>query len=348
MSLSRIQSVDIFRLLAIVAVISIHTTPFDIGQNSDYSYDWKIGFFINQVARFAVPFFFVISGYFWGMKIRQGGNPIAYSLKSANRILSLLLFWCVIYLVPFDEISSSFSELGLIGPIKHTYWHINSLLQDPFTLIFQGTRVHLWFLISLVISILISSLFLYKQWVNWLILFSIMLYIFGIFAKSYVDTPVGINIEFNTRNGPFFGTILFVAGYYISGLKPNKKWFLYGFLIFFVGTIMHFAEITILFKLYGTQLQQDYVFGTLLMGVGVAIISLSNHPLLQSKLLASLGKLTLGVYASHFIFVELLKNVDKRYNSIAWEIGYVFIVLILSILLTILLSKFKLTRRFVV
>ncbi|WP_081367541.1 acyltransferase family protein [Alteromonas mediterranea] len=46
------------RVIAILAVIIIHTKPFFLAGNSN------IGIFLHQVYRFAVPFFFVISGYF--------------------------------------------------------------------------------------------------------------------------------------------------------------------------------------------------------------------------------------------------------------------------------------------
>ena len=175
-----------------------------------------------------------------------------------------------------------------------------------------------------------------------------MLYVVGVLAKSYVDTPFGISISFNTRNGPFFSTILFVAGYFLSGLKPNKTWLMYGFLIFITGTFCHFYEINILTKSYGIQPRQDFVFGTLLMGIGAAITSLSNHSCLQSELLSKAGKMTLGIYASHFIFVGLFSGIDKSTDTVFWEIGQVFIVLLLSILVSLLLSRYQLTKRFVV
>ena len=316
--LNRIQSVDIFRLLAIIAVISLHTLPF-----VSINYNWKISVFINQAARFAVPFFFVITGYFWGVKIRRGENPILSAVKSSRRISLALLFWCVIYLVSFGSLVSSFSELGFIGPVKDTYRHIVSLTQDPLTLAFRGTQGHLWFLISIIISITISSFFIYKKWIKRLILISIVLYVFGVFSKSYIDTPLGIDLDFNSRNGPFFSTLLFVTGYLLSGFKTNTKWLFYGCIIFILGSISHFSEIIILAKLYGTSLSQDYVFGILLIGVGIAVASLSNHPLLQSNFLGKSGQMTLGIYAYHVIFVSLLSEIDKNTDSIAWEIGYV-------------------------
>jgi hypothetical protein len=31
--------------------------------------------------------------------------------------------------------------------------------------------------------------------------------------------------EFNTRNGPFFGMLLFATGYWLSSKNPTTRWF---------------------------------------------------------------------------------------------------------------------------
>ena len=69
--MDRSNSVDTARLFAIAAVIMIHTQPFSGAAASlrIYSYPYLL---VNQLARFAVPMFFVLAGYFWGLKIRGG------------------------------------------------------------------------------------------------------------------------------------------------------------------------------------------------------------------------------------------------------------------------------------
>ncbi len=79
--MERIESVDVFRLIAIVAVIAIHTSPFHVdvdGENEAYMYADMI---INQLSRFAVPFFYVTSGYFWGLKVRKSSDPVLPGLS---------------------------------------------------------------------------------------------------------------------------------------------------------------------------------------------------------------------------------------------------------------------------
>jgi len=83
------------------------------------------------------------------------------------------------------------------------------------------------------------------------------------------------------------------------------------------------------------------------MGLGVAMDALSNYPALKNKVLSNIGRMTLGVYAVHMIFVDLLRPIDKASDDIMWEAGYVVIVLALSILTAQMLSKNKITKKIV-
>lgn len=342
--MSRINSVDTIRLLAITSVIAIHTSPFSLSADSGEIY-YYLNILINQTARFAVPFFFVISGYFWGVKVRSGADIAIITKNMVNRISVIFLAWSLIYIIPFNLIDAF--ENGALGPFKAVYWNLIRLFKYPMNTLFQGTAVHLWFLISLIFSVSICAFFIKRKAFIFLAVLSIVLYIVGVLLKSYAETPMGVEVDFNTRNGPFFGLILFYSGYYFSGCTPTVKWFYYGFLIFIVGSVMHFAEVYTLMKLFGTSVMQDYVFGTLLMGIGMSMLALSNHSVLQSKYLSNVSRMTLGVYACHYIFVDLFKPLDKLYNSAIWEIGYVFIILIFSFFTTCVLSKNKITSRLV-
>ena len=301
---------------------------------------------IDQLARFAVPFFFVISGYFWGIKTRRSASPIPASVSMAKKILTIFLAWSAIYALPVDF--GSFAEYGPLGPIKADYWNLNGLIHDPLTLIMQGTSVHLWFLVGLLCALLICAPLVKNKQLKTLIAVSVALYIFGLLAKSYSATPFGIHINFNTRNGPFFGTLFFVSGYLLSSLKPTPKWLGTGLAILGIGYLLHFLELYLLWSWYGTSPHQDYVIGTYFMGVGAAIAALSNHRFLQNDALSDLGKLTLGLYAIHFIFVEMLRPIGKLTTSPFWELGYVILVLMLSVAAVMLLSKHKMARKIVV
>ena len=70
MNKTRNCSIDLFRLYCAVLVVAIHTSPF-MDQNN------KLGFISTQVIpRIAVPFFFIVSGYYYIQNLEQGKKCI--------------------------------------------------------------------------------------------------------------------------------------------------------------------------------------------------------------------------------------------------------------------------------
>ncbi len=278
-TLSRIESVDVVRFAAIAGVIAIHTHHY--GNPADAGIAAIV---VDQIARFAVPFFFAISGYFWGLKIRNADSPLPASISMAKRILFLFIAWSAIYLFPLKHAPDIANPILMV---KSAYWNTVKLAADPVTLIMEGTKVHLWFLVGLLCSIAICSILVKYNRIKTLVALSILLYAVGLLAKAYSLTPLGIHTAFNTRDGPFFGT-------YFTGM-------------------------------------------------GAAIVALSNHPFLRLGIFSGLGRLTLGIYAAHFAFVDILRHSFKT-GSLSWG-GYFFAVLFLSVSTALILSRHRLTRK---
>lgn len=349
MDRARIESVDTLRIVAIISVIAIHTAPFKgiLYHNTNYEY---LGLAINQFSRFAVPFFFVVSGYFWGIKVRDGNSPIAVSYKMGKRIGLLFLFWSLIYVVPFDKIVDSFFTHGFLGPAKVLYWNILDLSSKPvIKLIMEGTRFHLWFFIGLIHALFINTIFIQNKLIKSLILIAILLYLVGVLGNAYTLTPLGIKFppNFKVRYGPFFSTIFFTTGYLLSNIKVTPKWFKFGFLITVTGYFVHFLEIFILWRIFDIPIEHEFVIGTFFIGLGVAMISLSNISFLRIKKINELGLMALGIYSIHMIFVDLLRPINKTINSSVWELGYVVIVFCFSTGLSLLLAKNEFTKKVV-
>lgn len=322
------------RVLAIIAVIAIHTYPFGSGLASENNTSMYIAIFINQLSRFAVPFFFIIAGYFWGIKVRKQPDVWSVSLPMIKRLLLIFMCWSLVYLIPF-------------GAGEQLTDKINLLLQSPIKLLFEGTKDHLWFLTALACAVLVCSLFVQLKKIKLLFVVALLLYVVGVLALAYANTPVGFEVNFNTRNGPFFSTLLFFTGYYLSGLVPEKKWFFFGLISFSIGALFHFTEVFVLWKKYDTTVVQDYVFGTYLMGLGIALIALSNYRFLRSERLSEIGKLTLGIYTVHYVFVDLLSNKVKNLHSGFADLVFLAFVFLISLLITWILSKNKYLKKVV-
>lgn len=346
--MNRIVSVDTFRVLAIISVISIHTSPFR--ECLDTSFCGYLDVLVNQGARFAVPFFFIISGYFFAEKAKHDRATIPAMISYTQKLIFIWMFFSAIYIFPYNLLS--IFDHGILGPAKVVYWNLLRITENPVLFLFQGSQAHLWFLVSLSISILIASLFIHffkPKNIIYLVLISLFLYIFGVLSKSYSETPIGIKFNFNTRNGPFFSTIFFVIGYVLSGYRITNRHLIYGLIIMLLGYVICFGEIYYLSSIYGIPaIEHDYVFGTLFIGLGASLMALSNHSILNIKILSKFGKYTLGIYGIHFVFVSLLSDIDKKTSNPAWEIGYIFLVFLLSTATTIKLSSYKKLNKFFV
>lgn len=346
----RIQSVDIVRVLAILGVIIIHTQPF-IGEHVHPGMDFNLGVLLNQFARFAVPFFFVISGYFWASKFDEAKSLTRPTVNIARRIAVIFFAWSAIYLLPTNLLKAL--EYGPLGPIKTIYWNLNwylrVLIDDPVNGFMQGTKGHLWFLMSLLCSLAISAVLLARNMKRTLIALSLILYLIGLFGKAYADTPFGFHSNFNFRNGPFFGLIFFVSGYILNRIRPKASWFLTGLVLTAFGFCLHFLELFMLKYYWNTTTIQDYVVGTYFVGIGVALIALANPPFLRMQKVFFIGPMVLGIYAIHLVFVDLLSPFGKSLSgNILWEVGYPVAVFLLSLAATYAMSRSRLTKAIVI
>lgn len=134
-----------------------------------------------------------------GYEIRK--DPLLVPNGMAIRVATIFLAWSFIYLLPYNL--SSFFEFGLLGPVKVAYWNLLGLLQDPYNILLQGTKVS----IGLLFALYICFLFVNNNAEKFLLIFAAVFYIVGVLLKSYADSPLGHHVDFNTRNGPFFSTL---------------------------------------------------------------------------------------------------------------------------------------------
>ena len=340
--MGRIKSVDVLRTIAIIFIIAIHTLPFQhpslpVGQKFDFAT------LINQFARFAVPFFFVLSGYFWAQKLHDEDCVTSHTIKTVKRIAAISFFWSLIYLLPTNIIQAL--DNGLLGPIKQFYWNLSSAANKPHLTLVQGTKGHLWFLHSLICSLIISAIFVRLGLERLLFFFAIVLYLIGLAAKAYSNTPLGLHYTFNFRNGPFFSLLFFVTGFFLQRRSTSPSWFPIGCAIAIFGFILHLFELKVLNDVWGVSMNQDYVAGTYFFGLGAALMAFSNTKWLESDFLALIGPRVLGIYTSHYVFVDLFAPFAARFAGHAlWDLSYIAIVFFTSYYFSRILANYRLTK----
>jgi surface polysaccharide O-acyltransferase-like enzyme len=126
-----IPAIDGMRAIAILAVIAIHTTTKTLSASSDIP-GFTVTFFINQTTRFAVPLFFMISGFVLELNYSFNQNYFAYFKKRLSKIFLPYLFWSLIYFyLVYPHPMTSFWPLRdalLYGTSSYQLYFIPALL----------------------------------------------------------------------------------------------------------------------------------------------------------------------------------------------------------------------------
>jgi surface polysaccharide O-acyltransferase-like enzyme len=336
---TRLLSPDAGRFIAMPLLAVVHASPFRHSQGEGA---WLVSLLLDQLPRFGIPMLVILSGYFFGLKVQRGADPLPMAARLSGRLVLLYFAWCLAYLAPYN-LSAIFTH-GPLGPIKFGYWNLLDWIRSPQTFLLVGSKIHLWFLPSLFSAIIACGLVLrwFRQEV--LLLLSGALYIVGVLAGAYAPSALGLRLPLDTRNGPFFTTLSFATGVALASRRRTSGWLRAGVLLALAGCGLHLAEVFFLRARYGVDPYLDYVFGTYLYGLGVALIFLAGPRLLQLPRVASLGHFTLGIYTTHYFFIDIFAPVDRATQHVLWELGQPVLVYLAALGLTLLMDRSRFTR----
>jgi surface polysaccharide O-acyltransferase-like enzyme len=344
---TRESAIDWFRFFCIFWIVWGHHQPFLASANR---FEYLLGVGINQGLRFVVTFFFIIAGYLWGKKINAGNRVDEIFFKYFNRLLALWLFWCLIFLIfPLDM--HAIREYGILSVVKVPYWRLCNLYKEnPLLLLFEGTRFHLWFIVAMIYALTISTILIKWNRGSWLIPVGLILYIFGLMAGAYSKTPIGVQIAFDTRDGPFYSTIFFGLGWYISSYKRHIHiHMIIPALVFLGGSILYMLENYLLFKYYNISVFHDYLLSTIPCAFGFAMMPLVKPSFGQNTFFEKMGVYTLGIYACHVLFLGLGRSLMKSMNHNFVSDLIIPIIIFVIVLITVTTcARIKVLRRFFV
>jgi hypothetical protein len=304
-------------------------------------------FFFSKNSKCLLPIFFVIAGYFWGKKIRAGNDLLEISYNYGMRLLKLWIFWNIIYiLIPSDR--GAIEQYGLSAILKVPFWRLTEILKDPISFLFVGTISPLWYLMALLWALAISTIILKYTKGIWLIWLGSLLYLFGLLAGTYSATPIGIPIHFFTRFGPFYSTIFFATGWFLSSdsiLFSTKTIYL----MFFGGIGLIVLEFYFLFYLYGLiPTSIPYLFGNLPFAIGTTLLFFSKPELWKKTGIPKLGKYVLGIYVIHYMLIDLFKAHYKGMFGYLWDLTFPGVIFLCSLLAVMILSHNRYLRQFII
>lgn len=172
---NRMPAIDIFKWIASVLIIAFHIGPFEgISENA--------GFALSQViARLAVPFFLVCSGFFFGKTVKKSFNNCLNSkecrdmfLKTSKKLFMMYIGWSLFYLL-----------LSIPNWIKTGWFSYKAFIDWFIAFFFLGSHYHLWYLISTAISVLLLAFLSKVLNKKLIVLLIIILWLIGIMEYSY-------------------------------------------------------------------------------------------------------------------------------------------------------------------
>ena len=323
---NRNSSIEIARFIACLFIIFIHQPNAAFGSSEGVLEALRVS------ARWAVPFFFVTSGYFFSKRDLSVDRCLIFSF----RLLLLLFFWGAIY-------------TSIDGKWDVSTEAISSGMKSTFTLFNYGFgSFHLWFLFSLLAAGVLYFLGVAIVGVWPLYLFGMVVFILGVLLGPHYylfDGEKSFTL-YNTRFFPFFSVPFFLAGVaasqYEGWLNKNAA------KILLLSLAMLLLEYGIFYFLYNLELdaiEYSIFWLPLTVSLFICIKNISLDFGRFEHLACVLGSLSFGIYATHIMVMDFLYGRWLPGGLIGGLISAA-LVLVLSTMISLVGRQLPILRRF--
>lgn len=291
------NAVDYMKIIMALLVVAIHTlAPASLSL-----------FILTQgVARVAVPFFFISSGYFFATKAEQKEFT-----KTLSRLLILYIAWSLIY-SPY-----------IVKSIYQSSDSIPEVVYNSAYLLFKGWR-HLWFMPALILGITVYHLLRNNRFVLPL---ALALYICGLIVQNALaESEYSVLLY---RNFLFFAFPLVTLGAMLRKTEQKK---LSGVLLSAATAI---AFLMLLFesaiKYHNHLYNNDILFCSPAVAALLFLLctQINTTPRVYTRAIAT------SIYFIHFIFFLLLRH------RIENQLCLFFIVAVCTLALSLILIRFR-------
>jgi len=123
-----VKSIDFLRTIAILGVVMVHTTTRTLEAAKFNLIGFPVTIFLNQIARFAVPLFFVISGFVLEISFDQNLGYFSFLKKRFSRIFLPYIIWSVVYyFFIYNQNPENFIRVLLKGDASYQLYFIPTL-----------------------------------------------------------------------------------------------------------------------------------------------------------------------------------------------------------------------------
>jgi surface polysaccharide O-acyltransferase-like enzyme len=312
-------SVDTFRFLAALSVVILHVTYPNVPK------ELTIG--LRLLSRWAIPFFFIISGYF--LAASRTKSERLNVQPAVERLIWVFLLWAFIY--AFVVIY----QYDLNTSIKR--------ITSPYFIYF-GNFVHLWFIPSLIFGYLMIAFCYNFNLKGVLIVLSILAVITALLSGSYSVVHLGTALDL-TAASVWLSISFLSIGFLLYKNGPPPWWVSLALILFGAG--LQILEARFLYNRFGSSpYNHEFLIGTIPFGIGMAGLALSDLKFLSYSLFSNWGRdYSLGIYLIHPLIAILLSIVTSQFsfillNNPIWQLAFPLMVICGSLIVLGSLHKY--------
>ncbi|MCQ2520959.1 MAG: DUF1919 domain-containing protein [Lachnospiraceae bacterium] len=286
----------------------------------------ELGIIIKNLAGFAVPFFFLVAGYF----VCQENEEVVLK-KRAKNIFRILLISVLLYLIYTLLYYLKFSTLQTIVNKICVRTVFDVLILGDFSII---EAQHLWFLLALLYSYIFLWMLAKRKTKKIYLILLVSLFVFRLFLiilGEFVEISWHYRSNFLLGGLPYVLLGRLIAEKEESAYRPGLFCILTGISFFIIVLLSCWEEFSLV-----TYLVYSFVFPICLF---MLAISAETH---KGKSLAFVGRqLSLYVYVFHMLVIkvgEILGNkLEINTSTTLYRIIFPIAVAVVSVILSILI-----------
>lgn len=323
--------IDYFRFIAALLIVAIHTSPLTtFSETGDF-------ILTRIVARVAVPFFFMTSGFFLISRNRYNVKKLGAFVKRTALVYGIAI---LIY-IPVNIYAGYFRMDNLLF----------NIIRD---IVFDGTLYHLWYLPASVFGAGIAWYLVKRLDYTKALMIGFILYLIGLLGDSYfgmagevpylkVFYEIIFHVSEYTRNGIFFAPVFFLLGGFIADgcFKITFKKNIWGLGISFA---LMLVEAVIVHHFDLQRSDSMYVF---LLPTMFFLFSVIAH--FKGKRIKNLRTLALIIYIIHPMMIIVTRMFAKLFhmqylmveNSVVHYILVCLISVAFGVIVIALWNRFK-------
>ncbi|WP_170107628.1 acyltransferase family protein [Photobacterium lipolyticum] len=296
--MKRIYAFDSLKLLGIVAIFVIHYSIFNYYGGVEHN---AIYLSLNILARFAVPFFFVVAGYLYYFQSMTDSG--AYTKRYLAKLIRMYVSWTLIYFV-------------LVG-VGYQFWRPYSFLAAFYHGTF-GSEI-MWFMPALMIAVLLQ--FIAKKFNACFALFIVacMLHLIGLSGQSYqallpfeIFNPETNTFFINSRDPLFFGLFYVTLGYHLAKVNAVSLIKKLPWPVYLLGTVL-FSGLSVaegLWLILGHgAIIADYYIMTLPVTLSFIALALTLPTVNKPSWFAKIGEHSGEIYLNHGVLNSMVMSV---------------------------------------